>query len=385
MKNRQDIMIIAGLFAALALFIIFGPARRPPDTDQPEATTHSSSDAGAQALYDWTRALGYDSRRLEYREFALAERDAALIILNPSQPISRARSRQVLSWLERGGTLIMAVDHDALFASQNALLADLKFDTAVYTGTIEQAAPAQPAFDQPPLSQPPLRATRVLVPRRDDFAALLGTPDALLLAGVKVGSGYAYLSSSAFPFSNAGLHTADNAALVLNLLRRVPAGGRIQFDEYHHGYFTPPSAGRAIFSSPWGWAAAYAVLAIGVYLLLSGRRFGRPVPLREELARRSSAEYVESMAGLLQRGGKRAYMLSHYHAALKRRLAQRDGVNPRLDDDEFVAELARARPIDQAAVAGLLRRLRAEHPSEADLLRAVADADAMAEAFAQQR
>ena len=73
-----------------------------------------------------------------------------------------------------------------------------------------------------------------------------------------------------------------------------------------------------------------------LFLLLGGRRFGRAVPLKEEHERRSSAEYVESIADLYQRGGKRAYMLRHFYADFKRRLAQPYGINPQVDDREFV-------------------------------------------------
>ena len=387
MKNRRDILIIVGLFAALILFIAFGPARRPPASTLPDATTHSSAPEGAQALYTWARALGYDARRLEYRDFSLDEDDAALLILNPNEAISRTHARQVRDWLERGGTLVMALDRNALFGLQNALLDELQFDTAVYTGTatIAEAAPAQPALDQPPLQRARVQASRVLVPLRDDYVALLGEPGALVVAGIKVGSGYAYLSTSTFPFSNAGLRDEANAALVLNMLRRVPPGGRIQFDEFHHGFFTPPSTRTIVFGSPWGWAATYAVLVLGLYFVLGGRRFGRPVPLREEVVRRSSAEYVESMAGLFLRGGKRAFILKHYRDAFKRRIARRDGINPQLNDADFVRELARAREIDEAGVLALLARLRADNPAEAELVRVVADADALADAIAPRR
>jgi len=226
---------------------------------------------------------------------------------------------------------------------------------------------------------------RVLVPHRDDYVTLLGMPDALLVAGIKHGSGYIYLSATTYPFTNAGLRDPANAALALNMLRRAPAGGRVQFDEYHHGFFTAPSTSRILLSSPWGWAAAYAVLVIALYLILGGRRFGRPIPLQEELARRSSAEYVESMADLFQRGGKRDYILKHYYRAFKRALARKDGINPQLDDAEFARELSRARDIDEPALLALLARLRSAKASEAELVRAVSEADAIAEAFVQRR
>jgi hypothetical protein len=387
MKNRRDILIIVGLFAALILFIALGPGRQQPPSDPPLATTHSSAPEGALALYNWARELGYDGRRLEYREFGLDERDAALILLNPSQPINRTQSRAILDWVERGGTLVLADDSSGFFGPQNALFDDLQFDTEVYSTTevIQEAAPAQPALDQPPVERALLRTGRVLVPRRDDYVKLMGPPDAVVVAGVKVGSGYAYLSSAAYPFTNEGLRDPANAALALNVLRRVPSGGRIQFDEYHHGYFSPPSTTKILLGNPWGWGAAYAATVIALYLVLSGRRFGQPVPLKEESVRRSSAEYVESMADLFQRGGKRDYIRRHYYQRLKRRLARRDGVNPRLDDAEFVRELARARPVDEPAVLAALARLRTGKASEADLLRAVSEADALAEEIAQKR
>ncbi len=385
MKNRRDMLIIAGLFLALILFIALGPGRQQPPVEPEAPTTHSSADGGALALYTWTRAMGYDGRRLEYRPFALGEDDAALVILNPSEPIRPSEAQATLAWVARGGTLIFADDTPAFFNVSGALLNELKIELAAYTTTleIERAAPAQPVLDQPPFEEVLVRSGRVIVPHRDDYVKLVGPSDAIVVAGMAHGRGYIYLSTSAYPFTNAGLRDAGNAALVLNMLRRVPRGGRIQFDEYHHGFFAPPSTGAILLGSPWGWAAAYAVTAIALYLILSGRRFGRPIPLKEEVMRRSSAEYVESMADLFQRGGKRAYILRHYHATFKRRLARPYGINPQLDDREFVRELARFHEVDEPALLALLARLRAERSSEADMVRAVADADALLAATAR--
>jgi hypothetical protein len=387
LKNRRDILIIAGLFLALILFVALGPGRQPQANNPAQATTHSSAPEGALALYSWLRDLGYDGRRLEYRPFELEERDAVLIILNPEEPINRTQSRATLDWVEQGGTLIFADDRSAIFGASNALLDDLQFDTGVYSTTqlIEQAAPAQPMLDQPPTGTAQVQTGRVLLPRRNDYVDILGVPDGLLIAGIKHGSGYIYLSATTYPFTNAGLRNPENAALVLNMLRRAPAGARVQFDEYHHGFFTPPSTSKILLGSPWGWAAAYAVVVVALYLVLGGRRFGRPIPLKEELARRSSAEYVESMADLFQRGGKRDYILRHYHSAFKRAVARKDGINPQLDDGEFARELARARDVHEPELLALLARLRAARPSEAELVRAVSEADAMAAEIVRSR
>lgn len=374
MQNRRDLIILAGLFLALILFVILGPRARPDQTGPDIPSSRSNAPTGALALYTWLGQIGYDARRLEYRAFELDERDAALIVLNPIETINQAHIDTLLAWVDGGGTLILADDSAIAFSASHELLDQLAVDRQVYTNTqtIERAPPAQPVLDQPPTGELVLKTGRVLVPQVDSYVKLAGPRDAAVVIGMKRGQGYIFLSSATYPLTNDGLRDADNAALVLNMLRRVPRGGRVQFDEYHLGFFTPPSPSRTLLSNPLGWALAYALLATGLYLLLSGRRFGRPVPVKEELARRSSAEYVESMADLLQRARQRGYILKHYHTTLKRRLAAPAGISPHLDDPAFVRELARFRTLDEPALLTLLGRLRAANVSEAELVRTVA-------------
>jgi hypothetical protein len=381
MRQLRDLLLIAALFGVLIAFVVVGPSRTPPlAPDAP--TTYSRAPTGALALYEWTRAMGYDARRLEYRPFELTDDDAVLVMLNPSAAISKDHARHIRTWVERGGTLIFAEDTPALFGLSDALLDELQMRMTVITGTqmIERAPALQPVFDQPPVRELNARPQRALAPQRNDYAPLFGAAGQTLIAGIRVGQGYAYISATTHPFTNSGLRDRQHAALVLNMLRRAPPGGRILFDEYHHGLVAPPAPTDGLLRTPWGWAGIYAVTVTALFLLLGGRRFGRAVPLREEVERRSSAEYVESIADLYQRGGKRAYMLRHFYASFKRRLAQPYGINPQVDDREFVYQLARLRPIDEAALLALLAQLRATPASDAELLRVVAAADAFIQA-----
>jgi hypothetical protein len=239
-------------------------------------------------------------------------------------------------------------------------------------GPLQRVALAQPAA---PADLITAQTSVVLGGLPADAAPIIGAVDGPVLAGVQRGKGYIYLSAALRPFTNAGLTDAGSPALVLGLLRRAPAGGRLIFDEYHHGFVREPSLGGLLLSSPWGWAVIYAALVGAAYVALSGQRFGRPVPLREETARRSSAEYLESVAGLLRRGRKSGYILSHYRTTLKRRLARPHGISSSLDDDDFVAALATARPLDDAALRALLARMRQSAVSEAELLRLIAEGD----------
>jgi hypothetical protein len=381
MRQLRDLLLIAALFGVLIAFVVVGPSRTPPlAPDAP--TTYSRAPTGALVLYEWMRAMGYDARRLEYRPFELTDDDAVLVMLNPSAAISKDHARHIRTWVERGGTLIFAEDTPALFGLSDALLDELQMRMTVITGTqmIERAPALQPVFDQPPVRELNARPQRALAPQRNDYAPLFGATDQILIAGVRIGQGYVYISATTHPFTNRGLRDRQHAALVLNMLRRAPPGGRVLFDEYHHGLVAPPAPTDGLLRTPWGWAGIYAVTVTALFLLLGGRRFGRAVPLREEVERRSSAEYVESIADLYQRGGKRAYMLRHFYASFKRRLAQPYGINPQVDDREFVYQLARLRPIDEAALLALLAQLRATPASDAELLRVVAAADAFIQA-----
>jgi hypothetical protein len=365
---RRDILIVAGLFLALATFLALVPADSGEDRG---ATSHASGPGGSLALYRWLGELGYRAERLEYRDFALDAGGDLLFVLAPSASYTPAEAAAVLRWVEAGGTLILADDR-RFGAGADLLRAAGASIAPAPTGPIQRAALDQPLA---PGDTVVAQTSVVLAELPDDAAPIMGAAAGPVLAGVQRGKGYIYVSTALRPFTNAGLADAGSAALVLGLLRRAPVGGRVIFDEYHHGFVRDPSLGGLLVGSPWGWAVIYAAMVGAAYVILSGRRFGRPVPLREETARRSSAEYQESIAGLLRRGRKSGYILAHYRAALKRRLARPHGISPALDDDAFVAALAAARPIDAAALRALLARMGQRAVGEAELLRIIAASD----------
>lgn len=386
MHQRRDIIILIVLFIALVVFTILGPGQSRDDSFSSKPTTHSSTPGGTLALLRWTRDLGYESHRLEYTEFGLEDRDDALVIINPTESFNRTQTDYVLDWVAQGGTLILVESRSSLFAGSKILLHDLNLTINAADDTIVEAEVLQPVLSSPPIQTITAQTNYVINPERDDVAYLAGIrmqdteqeneQERLfpVLIGLTHGRGYIYVSSALFPFTNDGLRIPENGALVLNMLRRVPSGGRILFDEWHHGFHTPPSVRSVLLSHPWGQALIYALVVVALYMALTGRRFGKPIPLREEVAFRSSAEYVESMADLFQRGRKRDFIVQHYYTSFKRRLAKPYGINPKLDDAAFVAELARyADDVDEQKLLALLHRLRRTGVSEDELARSVAD------------
>lgn len=58
MTRQRDLLLVLGLFAGLALFIVLMPDQAEQERTRTITTTHSSSPDGALALLRWARQLG---------------------------------------------------------------------------------------------------------------------------------------------------------------------------------------------------------------------------------------------------------------------------------------------------------------------------------------
>lgn len=161
--------------------------------------------------------------------------------------------------------------------------------------------------------------------------------DSVVLLDYLHGKGRIILLSDPFIVTNVGIGLNDNLQLAINL---VGADGLIAFDEFHQG--------RGATSNEFvGYFAGTPVLAIcGQILLLillmvwtRGRRFARPLPL-PEVDRRSSLEFVASMAELQQRAHAYDLAIENIYSRTRRVLARYAGMDynsPRAEIAERVA------------------------------------------------
>lgn len=384
MKRWRDLLLIIGLFATLIVFTVYGPGRNQPESEGQPGSTYSSAEWGALGLQRWLREIGYNAINLEYTAWQIPDTAAALFIIDPRQErITDEEAAETLRWVRNGGTLVLVNTRPSVLQLNNKLMEQLQASVVISDADVlvEQARAAQPVLNTPPVISVPVKTNGALDLKRNDYVSLLSTKLGDSLVGVQEGRGYVYIAATTYPFTNQGLREAGSGPLILNLLARIPQGSTILFDEYHHGYQTPPTLRRVALQQGWGWAALYSVAVIVLYIVLTGRRFGRPVPLRADVARRSSAEYVQSMALLFRRAGKQDYVLNHYHNQLKRRLARPYGFVPPDDDAAFVRELQRYRgATDEQAeqLTTLLRQLRGSSGEE-QLVRIIRAADAFAD------
>jgi hypothetical protein len=383
---REGLVIVA-LFGILIGFTVYGPGRSQTDQEGKAGSTHSLGDDGALALQRWLGSLGYDAANLEYTEWRVPDQAQALWIINAYQePMRDADAQEILRWVRAGGTLIAIDDRPQQVLSPNGLWRLLGVTTTISdtkgTIAVERAATVQPLLASPPVTSVPVQTSGAIALKDPGYVILLQTHFGPTLIGRQEGRGYIYLGVSAHPFTNQGLREAGSGGLVLNLVAHLPRGAMILFDEYHHGFgqgaATAPSLRRIALSQWWGWAGIYAIGICTLYLVLTGRRFGRPIPLAQDIARRSSGEYVQSIAHLHRRGHKQASVAQHFHDGVKRRLARPYGFIPPADDNAFVRELQRMDGItdDQARVVRqLLADLSRPKLAETELMRFVGQAD----------
>jgi hypothetical protein len=156
------------------------------------------------------------------------------------------------------------------------------------------------------------------------------------------GRGQVVFFSSPSLIDNQFLVSGDNLALLLDLLRDLPEGGTVFFDEYHHGYSSEFAMHDFLTLPVVKFAALQLALVAALVLYSQARRFGEPVPLVRE-ARRSVMEYAVALGDLYQRAETQLETLAYLYQHVRRELIVRQGLASTATSAEIAARLG-ARP-----------------------------------------
>lgn len=376
--SRRDGVLALVLLGLTFLTALLSARQDAGGNVPPPLTSYSNEADGARALLLWLESLGYPVRRLEGVSFRPQRDDRLLFVLSPLQPFSPGEVKRLDNWVQAGGTLVVVIDPLVMYTDlAGSLLEHFDLDTRSFGQTVAEAGPAQPLLLDPPWVQAVVQTERYLVTRRDDVVVHLVAEDRPVLLSFDQGAGRVFVAATAYPFTNAGLRDAGNARLVHNLVALTGAGAQVAFDEFHHGYQTARTLNTWLRSTAQGRSLIYVAVVVFLYLLIGGRRYGRPLPLPGTTARRAPVEHIQAMANLFRRGGKRTAILHHYHDRLKRELAHPHRLNPTLADTDFVARLGALCPdLDQAALSKLLQETSQQRVSEGELIRLAKEVDA---------
>ena len=355
MKGRGWIALGLMVLAVFVLVLLRGNGNA---NGSPNHASASDAPDGTSALRLYADALGHSSGLVE-GDFTLPSTAGLLFIFTPG-PFTADQVKQVNAWVTSGGVLVYAAETgdpqlDAQFGlrrSSRQVAASAQAPAPVFGGTASvSGADAAYAFN-PVSSQVPLLRNR--------------SGDVLAVREA-VGHGLLVALTDPLILCNGYLEKADNGRFAADLMAMTPSGGRVWFDEFHHGASATGPAETAWMTTPWGLALVGAVLIIFVGLALRGRGFGPPIPLRPR-ADRSTAEYASAVGSLLHRTGARRVTLETLLFASRRAVAERIGLGSGIPSDRLTSTIAQRAPAAAAELASAERELDRASMSESEVL-----------------
>lgn len=262
--------------------------------------------------------------------------------------------RDIKDFVNTGGTLIVAANNkalDGLFSAYGLELQELTDRLEFSQRIIEE-----PLFPERPVDAVQTRTDFVIEVIGREAAVLYGREDDATIVTLRDGEGRAYFIASDYLFTGIGLRHGGNATFLYNLMSTLPRNAHIGLADRR--YYTletkPPNPFVAfVFRTPGGLGAIYICLTFFIFLVLRGRRFGKPLDAQEK-NRRLSAEYVHAMTALYQKGNTRMAVLRHIREKFKADLGARWRVSPNLETATFLEELALRGAVDEDGELGNL-------------------------------
>ena len=347
--------------AAVLLIVVIGLAIFVGSNAQSQGRSGSALDGtsgGAARLRALLDELGGRTVIVQGERFSPRDTGVnVLFMLGATEPVDDADAVAVRTFLQGGGTLIVATD---LGLAESSVLRTYGLSLG------DGAGPSR--YDASSVIAATASAGQITIDRgriltlSDRWSPVMRSDGRTLAAMTREGSGTLILVGSLAPFINQYLGVADNGRFALSLAAAGFGAGRsIGFDEYHHGAHPSPEL-LAVLERTWfGRAMLLAGALIFLYLWWSGRRFGPALPA-DPRPPRSSLDYIRGFAGLLRRSGRDEIARERLRRDLRLGLATRYGLDPATPLDRILATAgaddpalaAEARATD-AALAGRLR------------------------------
>jgi len=298
------------LLVGLAVIGTIAVMTIPATSDRPGSSSSARPD-GTLALYSWLGSSGYHVMRSNDAGLGLGSvtpARATLLVLAPYTDVPGDQAAAIEHWVSAGGQAILATD------GTYGTVPLARLGIQVVSTLPESIDVVQPLFRSPSVSH---LAGQAAAAATGIPAAAIGAVSAngAVVMAVPRGAGRFWVVAAPSLLDNAHIGREDNRKLLLNMVG--PVGRTVVFDE-----FTAPPAGDGtafnwLTDSAWGVAVLLALTLVLLYRWLSGVRLGPPaVPLRADW--RAASEYVVSMAGLMQRAGKRGDILNQYQRQLRR-------------------------------------------------------------------
>jgi hypothetical protein len=408
MRQRLTIIltfvVIIGILVVLNTITYVKQEKLQDSEMLPNRSTYHSGPTGTRALHDFLSEAGYKVMRWREAPEKLLGKTGDnvttfVVIGNTRLPFSEEQTQALRQWILRGGCFVL-IDRQPDFGSMpspdwiisaRALdfpsFEDDPADASKMTESVTPLTPVQPTRLTHNIADvlPSRFAARFTIlpavvkevrkvdedesdedeadeaDEADEEETVSSAPvvhiadkNGALLVDYAYGRGRIILLSDPYLVTNVGLRSRDNLQLAINALTTYD--GLIAFDEYHQGHGVTGNAFASYFSgTPVLAIAAQIVLLVLLILWTNARRFGRPLPL-PQVDRRSSLEFVASMAELQERSRAFDLAIENIYSRTRRVLARHAGVNYNSSRSEIASRLGSRSTIDAQQVETLMKQ-----------------------------
>jgi len=257
----------------------------------------------------------------------LEQMTSGVMPVPPSQPTLLARNVTEILPSRFAGTITVAAirKSDKKSNGKNKAAGGENEEPSDESESLETPAPEPGGYGPAPARAQPSEVSPAPV---ENFSRTSGA----LLLEYPHGKGRIVLLSDPFIVANNGISRADNLQFAINVV--TGNGGLVAFDEFHQGRSASHNALIQYFAGTPVMAICGQFVLIGLMIIWSrGKRFARPLPLAQ-VDRRSSLEFVASMAELQQRARAHDLALENIYGRVRRVLVRHAGLNhhsPRAD------------------------------------------------------
>ena len=416
---RQRLLIIITLIVVVLILVLLNAAsyvKLSPSADTesaPDRSTYNAGATGTRALYDFLHESGYAVTRWRESTAALLSssgpKPTTLVVIGTTRvPFSKNEGKELLHWVDSGGRLVLIdrMPSNDLLPDSGAWSIRTLFtnypwsdlnpnDFEQMTRQVKPLSPTQPTLlarnvqkimpsrfagniifaprnekssqqvetaspsngDDEEVEPSPEPTTNDVRPNTSSASsapvATFSDERGALLIDYAYGKGRILLLSDPYLVANNGINRADNLQLAINLI--VGDGGLAAFDEFHQGRAASQNALLQYFEGTPVVAICGQLALIALAVIWSrGTRFARSLPL-PHVDRRSSLEFVASMAELQQRAKAHDLALENIYGRVRRVLARYAGVNANSSRTQIAARVALRSKLNQKELESLMR------------------------------
>jgi len=330
----------------MLLFYIF------PSGKSKDRSSYSTSPEGCKGAFLLCREMGFPVERLEFPLEDLPDIRGVLIISEPEMSLTEREVFILKKWVTPGNTLVF------LSCRDNNFFADLNIniEESDSSGLFQ---PLQPSSLTEGVRNIQVSSLARLQSDLSGVVEIFGDPSGGVVITFPAGEGFVVLLSDPDLISSKNIGKVDNPVLFINILKLyTPPGGKIYFDDYHHGYGYVSKESENLIS----WLPLYVkviiiqiILTLIIFFFARGLRFGKPHP-PESPPLRSSMEFVISMANLFRRAEARGEIILDIYENFKRGFIRKNIIKGNEDDREIARKISQRADLSSEPLLNLIKK-----------------------------